>query len=126
MADETMTLEQVRDQIKAFATASYRIDTNTYVQMNVIVMDDWWKCIDAHIANQPKWLAIDALKRDAERLDWLESEANTLRCMEDGESIYFEVVSHHMAVPSERVEGIGKTPRQAIDAAMAAGNRNAP
>jgi len=74
----------------------------------------------AMIAAAPK-ADLDALMLDAERLDWLESEANTLRCMEDSSDIYFEVVSHHMAVPSERVEGIGKTPRQAIDAAMAAG-----
>lgn len=56
---------------------------------------------------------------DAVRLDWLESEGNSLHAEEDGDEVYFQVVSYHMAVPSERVEGRGKTPRAAIDAAIA-------
>lgn len=52
---ETMTLKQLRDQIQAFATQKPR-DTesaNYYVEMNVLLLDDWWKSIDAHIASQP-------------------------------------------------------------------------
>ncbi|MEV8518605.1 hypothetical protein ABZR86_02295 [Dyella marensis] len=62
------------------------------------------------------------LHADTVRLDWLEAEANTVRACEDagGEEIYFEAVTYYMATPSERVIGVGATPRAAIDAAMLA------
>ncbi|NID15431.1 hypothetical protein [Luteibacter yeojuensis] len=52
---ETMTLKQLRDQIQAFATQKPRDteSTNYYVEMNVLLLDDWWKSIDAHLASQP-------------------------------------------------------------------------
>ncbi|WP_213947963.1 hypothetical protein [Luteibacter sp. dw_328] len=48
----TMTLAKTRDQIRAFATLRERDCTvvNYYVEMNVLVMDDWWKAIDTHLA----------------------------------------------------------------------------
>ncbi|KAF1009537.1 MAG: hypothetical protein GAK28_00175 [Luteibacter sp.] len=54
MAD-TKTLEGTRDQIRAFAQLQPRDceSKNYYVEMNVLLMDDWWKAIDAHLASQP-------------------------------------------------------------------------
>lgn len=56
MTDKTstapvMSLKKVRDQIYAFATAQDRDKglENYYVEMNVLVMDDWWQGIDAHL-----------------------------------------------------------------------------
>lgn len=52
---ETMTLKQLRDQIQAFATQKPRDleSANYYVEMNVLLLDDWWKSIDAHLASKP-------------------------------------------------------------------------
>lgn len=62
-----------------------------------------------------------ASPEDARRLDWLE-QGNTVRAMEsgDGEDVYFEAVAYFMSPPFERIIGAGSTPREAIDAAMAA------
>jgi len=59
--------------------------------------------------------------RDKFRLDWLDTEACTVRAVEtdNGRDMHFEVVSYHMAIPTERIDGIGSTPRAAIDAAIA-------
>lgn len=54
---------------------------------------------------------------DSERLNWLEQEANSLLVVEDGAELYFQIISHHMARPAERIEGVGPTVRDAIDAA---------
>ena len=47
-----MTLRQVRDQIHAFATARERTSDPKayYVEMNTLVMDDWWKTLDTYMA----------------------------------------------------------------------------
>lgn len=70
----------------------------------------------------------EALKNqwtDSERLDWIEANSYDLRCYNcptggDDYDIYWNVVSHHMAKPTEREVGQGgHTPRQAIDRAIA-------
>lgn len=59
---------------------------------------------------------------DMERLDFLEEECLDIRCKEnsygDDADVYYEIIQHHQAKPHERVIGIGKTPRQAIDEAI--------
>lgn len=96
-----------------------------------LVRKDRWEIGIRRIAgrlgmNNAPWEIEEVIERmtallgaDTERLDYLEREANSLRAEEEGEGVYFQVVSHHMAVPSERVEGRGRSPRAAIDAAMA-------
>jgi Lar family restriction alleviation protein len=62
----------------------------------------------------------DEVRKDAERLDWLESEIDDLRAVTTGDDDYeWVVISHHIAKPHEREIGRGKTARAAIDAALA-------
>lgn len=67
----------------------------------------------------------EADAKDAELINWLETEMYDLRCISvptggDDYCEHWEVISHHMAKPNERTEGYGKTPREAIRAAIAA------
>lgn len=66
-------------------------------------------------------------KAVAEIWDKLESECWDIRCRSEpiadtGDSdTVWEVVSHHMSKPFERIEGIGSTPQEAFAAAIRAG-----
>lgn len=69
--------------------------------------------------------AAEADKRDAERLDWLESEGNSLVSENiptggDDYEVRYSVLSYHMDKPFVRTVGVGSSPRAAIDAALAA------
>lgn len=81
---------------------------------------EWFR--EQALTAAPQAPALDAgVVRDAERLDWLDSEADDLRAVTTGEDDYdWVVISHHMAKPHEREIGRGKTARAAIDAAMSA------
>lgn len=78
----------------------------------------WWKF-------EPLFTNPSADAKDAELINWLETEMYDLRCISvptggDDYCEHWEVISHHMAKPNERTEGYGKTPREAIRAAIAA------
>lgn len=62
--DERMTIEQARNQIHAFATAKDRNGkaANYYVEMNVLVMDEWWKAIDAHLTQPAQAVDVGAIR----------------------------------------------------------------
>ena len=69
----------------------------------------------------------DALKADAERLDWLKEETCDLRCINvptggDDCDVRWAVVQHYMQEPCEREIGrsFSDDPRDAIDAALQA------
>jgi hypothetical protein len=66
----------------------------------------------------------EAVRRDAERLDWIERENATLECFATptgaGDAdVRWRVITYHMQSPVEREVGDGDTPRAAIDAARA-------
>jgi hypothetical protein len=67
------------------------------------------------------------IRRDSERLDWLESGCCDVRFRSEpiadtGDAdVYCDIVQHHMAKPRERVIGSSETIRAAIDTAREVG-----
>ena len=64
---------------------------------------------------------VERLRKDGDRLDWLDHEVNTLSPAVTGDDDYdWVVISHHMAKPHDREIGRANTPRDAIDRAIEA------
>ncbi len=65
---------------------------------------------------------VGELEADSRRLDAIESECWEVRCIEernhDDADVRYDVVGFWMSEPNERVLGSGRTPREAIDAAL--------
>ena len=98
-----------------FGDPAYRVSTVEQLQE---AWQDWSSAMLATTSQAPS--VPDGVRKDAERLDWLESEIDDLRAVTTGDDDYeWVVISHHIAKPHEREIGRGKTARAAIDAALA-------
>lgn len=70
-------------------------------------------------------MRIAELRKDSERLGIVDSNSWTIECYDiptggDDTDIGWRVIEYYMAKPNEREIGSGKTPREAIDAAIGA------
>jgi hypothetical protein len=81
-----------------------------------------WKLALATDAGSSLLARLQAAEADTKRLEHIKSGCLTLQCCEDhgydDADVHWEVIEYHMAEPKERMIGYGRTPQEAIDAAM--------